>query len=83
MATFKVLTGFCLGAGRDVFPGDTVETPGDLTEQRARQKVLEGCLIEFTPEVEAPAPAGPPPAEDPSWTARDPQPYLRRVKKGS
>jgi hypothetical protein len=50
MATLKVriVRGFCIGTGRDVFPGDVVE----LTEAEARLRISQGkaTAIEAGPE---------------------------------
>lgn len=56
MRYFQVLTGFCLGGGRDVEPGPPekptiVTAPGDMTQQQGDERVASGLLR----EVPAPA----------------------------
>lgn len=47
---FKVLRGFCLGGGKDVYPGQTV-----IIKEEARQKQLlaAGKIIAFAEDVSA------------------------------
>ena len=55
--SFKVLTGHCLGAGRgDVFEGEVVTIPQDLTPAEAASKLTLG-YIEEIPVVEEELPA--------------------------
>lgn len=50
MARYRVLQGFCLGGGRDVYPPDVIELP----EREAAPYVFEGRLEEVI-EKEKPA----------------------------
>ena len=55
--SFKVLTGFCLGAGRgDVFEGAVLTIPEDLSPAEAVSKLMLG-YIEEIPVVEEEKPA--------------------------
>ena len=62
--TIEVTTGHCLGGeGNDVFPGQILMAPRDLSIAEARKKVRMGYarVIPFVPEAgpEAPAASGP------------------------
>ena len=62
--TIEVTTGHCLGGeGNDVFPGQILVAPRDLSIAEARKKVRMGYarVVPFVPEAgpEAPAVSGP------------------------
>ena len=62
--TIEVTTGHCLGGeGNDVFPGQILVAPRDLSIAEARKKVRMGYarVVPFMPEAgpEAPAVSGP------------------------
>ena len=62
--TIEVTTGHCLGGeGNDVFPGQILMAPRDLSIAEARKKVRMGYarVVPFVPESgpEAPAVSGP------------------------
>lgn len=79
---YRVLQGFCLGAGVDVHPGDEVE----LRDYEAKVYLQQGRIAriptpEPAPETTSPAAApassnpetsSPPPGDPPAVTHRDP-----------
>lgn len=42
----RVVSPFCLGSGRDVFEGEELQAPGDLTLASANVKIATGLLVE-------------------------------------
>lgn len=60
MKTYLVTSAFCLGRGRDVFEGNLIRVPEDITEEAllriARERVKE--IIESAPEPDLPSGEG-------------------------
>lgn len=87
--TIEVTTGHCLGGeGNDVFPGQVLVAPRDLSIAEARKKVRMGYAraIPFAAEAGPEAPAASGPAEvshaDPAVEDRDPNMSAPEGRKG-
>lgn len=52
MQKVRVVTGFSLGGGQDVYPGDILDVPGDMSEADAKRRIASGSL---TNHPDAPA----------------------------
>lgn len=84
MAKYKVLRGFCLGNGRDVYPGEVLNT-SDLPNQYLLAQALHARKIEeITEGASAPPPAkgeetgDVPKGETTKAESRDPEVQSRR-----
>ncbi len=87
--TIEVVTGHCLGGeGNDVFPGQILVAPKDLSIADARKKVRMGYarIIPSVPKAvpEAPAASGTAAVShrDPAPEDRDPDTQAPRKRKG-
>ena len=87
--TIEVTTGHCLGGeGNDVFPGQVLVAPKDLSIADARKKVRMGYarIIPSQPEVGPEAPEASGPAvlinPDPAPENRDPDTMAPQGRKG-
>lgn len=68
----QVVTAFCLGAGRDVYEGEVLTTPRDLTVAAANVKISERMVKKITPSKAVQVEAA-----DPVVTHGDPSPETR------
>ena len=87
--TIEVTTGHCLGGeGNDVFPGQILMAPRDLSIAEARKKVRMGYarVVPSVPEAgpEAPAVSGPAAIihGDPTPENREPDTMAPQARKG-
>lgn len=87
--TIEVTTGHCLGGeGNDVFPGQILMAPMDLSIAEARKKVRMGYarVVPSVPEAgpEAPAVSGPATIShgDPTPENREPDTMAPQARKG-
>jgi hypothetical protein len=75
--TIEITTGHCLGGeGNDVYPGQVLETPKDLSIADAMKKVRMGYarIVPNAPEPEEPSAPASISHSDPAIESRDPEP---------